>query len=85
MSFGFIDLNKGERTVTAEGEGNFVNLKFYCKERLLAWQKLGNLAKYLACEYEQKEREYGIAWRTEFKAAAKTILTELKAKAFGAA
>ena len=39
----------------------------YCDEQIKRWNKLVNDAKYLTPEHHQKEREYGIVWRSHFK------------------
>ena len=37
------------------------------KETLLKWAKVVDNCKYLGVEYRHKEKEYGIAWRAEYK------------------
>ena len=31
------------------------------------WKKIANWTRYLSPEHQQKEREYGIPWRSAFK------------------
>ena len=60
-----------------------VQAEHFCDEILNRWKRLANWAKYLSPEHEQKEREYGIPWRSAFKVEAKKELKEIKIKLLG--
>lgn len=47
------------------------------------WSKLANQSLYLLAEHDQKEKEYGIPWRSAFKVAINTSVTDLRLKLFG--
>ena len=47
------------------------------------WKKLRNFAYYLKSEHEQKEKEYGIPWRSSFKVEIRNALIDMRNKLFG--
>ena len=55
----------------------------YCQEVLDRWKVMANWCKYLRSEHEQKEREYGIPWRSQFKIESIKEVKEVKSKIFG--
>eukprot|EP00347_Sterkiella_histriomuscorum_P000466 403375749 len=62
---------------------DFKNLNEHCKEQYEQWKKLNNQARYLSSEHDQKEKEYGIAWRSAFKIEINKALLQLRMKLFG--
>ncbi|CDW79693.1 UNKNOWN [Stylonychia lemnae] len=55
----------------------------YCQEAYDNWKKLLNQSQYLSSEHEQKEKEYGIPWRSAFKVEIRSALSHLKHRLFG--
>ena len=54
----------------------------YCLDALSHWKKLRSWAQYLECEHDQKVKEYGISWRTAFKAEIAHAVEELKQRVY---
>ncbi len=55
----------------------------YCNDTYDAWKRLENQTKYLSAEHDQKEKEYGIPWRSAFKKEINSSLQILRLKIFG--
>ena len=60
-----------------------VDSKEYCLKEFEKWKKLRNFAYYLKSEHEQKEKEYGIPWRSSFKVEIRNALIDMRNKLFG--
>ena len=50
----------------------------YCLEALVHWRELRGWARYLEVEAMQKEKEYGIPWRSAFKLELKDSVEQLR-------
>ena len=60
-----------------------VDTRAYCADMMARWFNLRDCAQYLSAEHQQKEREYGITWRSAFKQQLNKKTNELSVKLTG--